>query len=95
MLRGFEWDEAKAKSNVRKHRVSFEESVTVFDDSMSVTLDDPDHSEQEDRFLTIGCSNRGRVLVVCHCDRPDRIRIINSRMANGRERRYYEGTGRA
>lgn len=90
MLTGFEWDEVKAKSNVRKHDVSFEEAVTVFDDLISVTLEDLDHSDHEYRFLTIGCSNLGRVLVVCHCDRPDRIRIINSRVANPRERRYYE-----
>ena len=95
MLNGFEWDEEKAKSNVRKHRVSFEEAITVFDDRMSITLDDPEHSEDERRFVTIGFSNRDRLLVVCHNDRPDRIRIINSRTADRRERGYYESTGKA
>jgi uncharacterized DUF497 family protein len=95
MLNGFEWDESKARSNVRKHGVSFQEAVTVFDDPMSITLDDPEHSEYERRFVTIGFSNRARLLVVCHGDRPDRIRIINSRTADRRERRYYESTEKA
>jgi uncharacterized DUF497 family protein len=95
MLNGFEWDESKARSNVRKHGVSFQEAVTVFDDPMSITLDDPEHSDHERRFVTIGFSNRARLLVVCHGDRPDRIRIINSRTADRRERRYYENTGKA
>ena len=95
MPTGFEWDEAKAKGNVHKHDVSFEEAATVFDDEMSITLDDPEHSESERRFVTIGFSNRDRLLVVCHSDRPDRIRIISSRTANRRERRYYEGTEKA
>lgn len=95
MLNGFEWDESKARSNVRKHGVSFQEAVTVFDDPMSITLDDPEHSDYERRFVTIGFSNRARLLVVCHGDRPDRIRIINSRTADRRERRYYESTEKA
>jgi uncharacterized DUF497 family protein len=94
MLTGFEWDEAKAKNNARKHRVSFEEAVTVFDDPMSITVDDPDHSEDERRFLTIGSSNKGRLLVVCHCDRASRIRMISARKPDRLERRYYEGTGK-
>jgi uncharacterized protein len=87
---GFEWDEKKAKSNIRKHRISFEEAVTVFDDPISLTMDDPDHSEDEPRFVTIGYSERERLLVVCHCDRPDSIRLISARTADRRERRYYE-----
>jgi len=67
----------------------------VFDDPMSITLDDPDHSEDERRFVTIGFSCRDRLLVVCHSDRPDRIRIISSRTADRQERGYYEGTGKA
>lgn len=94
MLTGFEWDEAKAASNARKHRVTFEETVTAFDDPKAITLDDPEHSEHERRFVTIGCSSRGRLLVACHCDRLDRVRIISSRMANRRERSYYESTGK-
>jgi hypothetical protein len=89
---GFEWDDAKAKSNLRKHGVSFEDAVTVFDDPIAITLDDPDHSEDERRFLIMGGSKDGYLLVVCHCDRPDRIRLISARKANRRERRYYEGT---
>ena len=89
MLTGFEWHEAKAKSNARKHRVSFEEAVTAFDDPMSITLDDPEHSEHERRFVTIGRFGRGRLLILCHCSRPERIRIISSRVANRRERGYY------
>jgi uncharacterized protein len=92
MTMGFEWDNAKAKSNLRKHGVSFEVAVTVFDDPMAMTLDDPDHSEDERRFLTIGRSKDGHLLVVCHCDRPGRIRLISARKANRRERRYHEGT---
>lgn len=95
MLKGFEWDQAKASGNARKHRVSFEEAATVFDDPMSITLDDPEHSDDERRFVTIGFSNRDRLLVVCHCDWPNRIRLISARNANRRERRYYEGTGKA
>ncbi len=92
MTIGFEWDEAKAKSNFRKHGVSFDDAVTVFDDRLAITLDDPDHSEEEQRFVTIGNSNAGRLLVVCHSDRPNRIRLISARKANRRERRYYEDT---
>jgi uncharacterized DUF497 family protein len=95
MTTGFEWDDAKATSNLRKHAVSFEDAVTVFDDPTAVTRDDPDHSERERRFVTIGNSKAGKLLVVCHCDRPDRIRLISARNANRRERRYHEGTGRA
>ena len=92
MTIGFEWDEAKAKSNLRKHGVSFDDALTVFDDPLAITLDDPDHSEDEQRFVTIGSSRARRLLVVCHSDRPDRIRLISARKANRRERRYYEGT---
>ena len=95
MLTGFEWDGAKATSNARKHRVTFEEAVTAFGDPMAITLDDPGYSEYERRFVTIGRSSRGRLLVACHCDRPDCVRIISSRMANRRERSYYESTGKA
>ena len=95
MTMGFEWDDAKAKSNLRKHRVSFEDAVTVFDDPMAITRDDPDHSGDERRFLTMGSSKDGHLLVVFHCDRPNRIRLISARKANRRERRYHEGTGKA
>jgi uncharacterized DUF497 family protein len=95
MTTGFEWDDAKATSNLRKHGVSFEDAVTVFDDPTAVTQDDPDHPGDERRFVPIGSSKTGRLLVVCHCDRPDRIRLTSARNANRRERRYHEGTGKA
>ena len=95
MTTGFEWDDAKATSNLRKHGVSFEDAVTVFDDPLAVTRGDPDHSEDEQRFLTIGNSRGSHLLVVCHTDRPDRIRLISARNANRQERRYYEVTGKA
>jgi len=86
----FEWDEEKAKRNLRKHKVSFPEAATVFGDPLSVTFPDPDHSVDEDRFITMGISNRDRVLVVSHTDREDGIRIISARKAVGRERKFYE-----
>jgi hypothetical protein len=92
MLIGFEWDPAKAKANVRKHGVSFDEACTSFDDPLSQTIDDPDHSEDESRFITLGRSKPGNLLVVCHCDRTDNIRIITARPANRRERKQYEDT---
>jgi len=95
MTTGFEWDDAKARSNLRKHKVFSEDAVTVFDDPMAVTRDDPDHLEDERRFLTIGSSKGGRLLVVCHCDRPNRIPLISARKANRRERRYHEGIAKA
>jgi len=95
MTTGFEWDDAKAKRNLRKHGVSFEDAVTVFDDPMAVTRDDPDHLGDERRFLTIGSSRASHLLVVCHSDRPERIRLISARKANRRERRYHEGTDQA
>jgi uncharacterized DUF497 family protein len=90
MLSGFEWDPAKAASNLEDHGVSFEEAATVFDDPLSLTVYDPDHSEDEARFVTIGQSKQRTLLVVCHCDRENRIRIINSRFPSSRERRTYE-----
>ena len=86
----FEWDEEKAKRNVRKHKVSFEEASTVFADPLSLTIPDPLHSEEEDRFVTMGMSIKGRLLVVVHTERGDIIRIISARLATPRERRDYE-----
>ena len=85
----FEWDPAKAATNVRKHRVTFDEAMTVFADSRAITGFDPDHSQEEGRFLTIGTSDRGRVLFVSHTDRGDAIRIISARNANKQERKEY------
>jgi len=86
----FEWDDDKAKSNRKKHGVSFEEASTVFGDPLSRTIHDPVHSGEEDRFVTLGESERGRLLVVVFTDRDDRIRIISARVATKRERNDYE-----
>jgi uncharacterized DUF497 family protein len=89
----FEWNETKAASNVRKHGISFNEAMTVFEDRMQLTIDDPDHSMQEERYLTMGLSSSQRLLVVSHTDRGGVIRIISARKANKRERKDYEDGG--
>lgn len=86
----FEWDPKKARSNLRKHKVSFEEAATALMDPMSATGLDPDHSVSEERFVTFGVSEKGRLLVVAHAERDDTIRIISAREASKRERRIYE-----
>jgi uncharacterized protein len=86
----FEWDPAKAVANVRKHRVSFDEAAGVFYDPLGITIFAPEHSHEEDRFITIGASAVGRILMVAHTDRGDRIRIINARELTRRERKEYE-----
>jgi hypothetical protein len=86
----FLWDPRKAVSNERKHGVGFPEATTVFDDPLSVTIADPDHSLEEQRFLLLGQSNRRRVLVVAHLERGESIRIISVRRVNRRERQIYE-----
>jgi len=86
----FEWDPEKAKRNYRKHKVSFEEAVTVFYDSLSATFDDPDHSVGEQRFITVGFCSHGRLLVVSHSERGECVRIISARRANARERKRHE-----
>jgi uncharacterized DUF497 family protein len=86
----FEWDTEKAESNLQKHGVSFEESATVFFDPLSLTIPDPLHSAEENRFVTIGLSNQQRHLVVVHSERDDRIRIISARLATSGERKKYE-----
>lgn len=87
MKPNFEWDENKASVNLRKHRVSFEEATTVFNDPFSITIADPDHSIEEERYIDIGMSVRGRVLIVCYAERGANIRIISSRKATLAERR--------
>ena len=90
MSLAFEWDEAKPKSNRRKHGVSFEEAATIFGDPLSLTIEDPAHPLGEERFVIIGESARGRRLVVVFTERGDRIRIISAREATSREARDYE-----
>lgn len=85
----YEWDPAKAAANIRKHSVSFEEAASVFLDPVALTFIDPDHSEDEERAITIGRSARGRVLFVAHTERRDRIRIISARRATRREQEQY------
>jgi len=86
----YEWDPAKAAANVKKHRVTFEEAASVFLDPSALTFWDPDHSEQEDREITIGRSARRRVLFVAHAPRDGRVRIISARRATRQERKQYE-----
>lgn len=86
----FEWDEKKAYQNIKKHGISFEESATVFGDPFSITVYDPLHSKDEDRFVILGMSNKNRLLVVVHADRHDRIRIISARKATKKEGAQYE-----
>jgi uncharacterized DUF497 family protein len=86
----FEWDALKAASNVRKHRVSFDEAVTVFADGMALTFADTDHYESEDRSRTYGLSNKGRLLVVVHTERRNTVRIISARKATRYEKDIYE-----
>jgi uncharacterized DUF497 family protein len=86
----FEWDDAKAESNYDKHGVSFVEAVSVFGDPLAVTFYDPEHSDDEDRFLTIGLAVTGRVLVVSHTDRGENTRVISARVASRKEQKGYE-----
>lgn len=90
----FEWDPAKAVSNLRKHGVSFEEARTVFYDEFAVQFFDPEHSTAEDRFLLLGMSSEANLLLVCHCERAggDIIRIISARKATRSESRHYPWT---
>ena len=88
----FEWDLRKAALNLRKHRVSFEDAQTVFSDENALLIDDPDHSEEENRFVLLGLSQGLRLLVVVHCYRIEGrvIRIISARKANAQERSNYQ-----
>lgn len=88
----FRWDTRKAASNLRKHGIDFREAATVFDDPLSTTFPDQDHSENEHRFLTIGQSVRERILVIAHTEESDTIRIISARLATRREQSFYEET---
>ena len=89
----FEWNPEKESSNVKKHRVSFDEARTIFADPLAITIYDPPHSQDEDRYVSVGESDRRRLLVVVFTDREDRIRIISARLANRRERKNYEENG--
>jgi len=86
----FEWDEPKAAENSRKHGVSFEEAASTFGDPASLTIGDPLHSDNEDRFVILGASLRRRLLVTVFAERGDRIRLVNSRRATPNEQARYE-----
>lgn len=86
----FTWDPKKAEPNVKKHRIGFLEAATAFADPLSITIPDPDHSTGEERFLLIGESERGRLLVVAQLERGDVIRIISARLPTRSERNSYE-----
>lgn len=86
----FEWDKNKAKRNIEIHGISFDEASTAFKDTLSLTIHDPLHSDEEDRFTLIGNSVKNRLLVIVHTERGDKIRIISARKATKKERKQYE-----
>jgi uncharacterized protein len=90
----FEWVGSKAASKLKKHRVSFDEAVTVLYDPLAATFGDPDHSQEESRLITVGYSGRGRVLVVSHVERGGATRLISARRATSRERKRHEAETR-
>ncbi|MCY7348604.1 MAG: BrnT family toxin [Pyrinomonadaceae bacterium] len=90
MIDSFEWSPKKAETNFKKHSVSFEEAASVFFDPLSLTVPDPRHSDDENRFIITGISDRQRHLVIVHTDRGDKIRIISARLTTPNERRKYE-----
>ena len=90
MAYSFEWDPKKATSNLKDHGVSFDEATSVFGDILAMNMPDPDHSEDEERFLVLGMSGASRLVVVSYAERPPRTRIISARPATGHEGRKYE-----
>jgi uncharacterized protein len=86
----FEWDSRKARLNLAKHSVAFEEASTIFGDPLALTIPDPEHSLAEKRYVTMGRAFNAKLLVVVHTDRGDNIRIISARRASRRERKFYE-----
>ena len=89
----FKWDPAKAAANVQEHGVTFDEASTVFGDPLALLMPDPDHSEDEERYLLLGMSTRQRLLVIAFVERPPLTRLISARRATRRERRRYEAKG--
>ena len=86
----FQWDQNKARTNLAKHGVSFEEAATVFGDALSLTIPDPAHSQKEERYIILGSSHTGKLLVVVHTERGDSIRIISARRASRKECKSHE-----
>ena len=89
----FQWDPAKARSNLQKHQVDFEEASTIFDDPQFITFLDEEHSADEERYITIGLSNKSRLLMVAHTERDDTIRIISARKVTKNEEKFYQEAG--
>lgn len=87
----FEWNREKAVLNFKKHGISFDEAVSIFFDPLAATFDDPDHSLDERRLITIGYSSQDRLLVVCHTERSGSVRLISARRATKREKKRHEG----
>jgi len=85
----FEWDAQEANENLKKHRVSFDEAKTVFHDLMLISVIDEEHSVDEERYITVGMSGRGRLVLVAHTDREGHVRIISARKATRKEERFY------
>ena len=90
----FEWDPNKAASNVRRHGIAFEDAASVFGDPLARTIPDPEHSTEETRFVTMGMTAGGRLVVVVHTDREGRTRLISARPATRREKKSYEKADR-
>ena len=88
----FEWNTEKAAANYRKHEISFDEAVTAFSDTLSLTIPDPEHSEDEFRYILLGATLAGRLVVVSYTERGERIRLISARIATNRERKNYESS---
>ena len=86
----FEWDPKKATANVQKHDVKFQEAATVFGDPLAITFEDPDHSTDENRYITFGLSLQKQLIVVSHTERGDRTKIISARLMDRKERKIYE-----
>lgn len=93
MKLNFEWNPEKAKANLQKHQVDFDEASTVFDDLQFITFLDAEHSADEERFITIGLSNQNRLLMVAHTERDENIRIISARKATKNEEKFYQEAG--
>jgi uncharacterized DUF497 family protein len=89
----FDWDPQKAKNNLQKHQVDFEEASSIFDDPQFITFLDDEHSQNEERYITIGLSNKNRLLMVAHTERQDKIRIISARKATANEEKFYQEAG--
>ena len=93
MIPQFEWDPEKAKANLQKHQVDFEEAGTIFDDPQFISFLDEEHSGDEERYITIGLSNKNRLLMVAHADRNEHIRIISARKVTKHEEKFYQEAG--